>query len=75
MRIETEIVRICRICSVEHKIERIKKWDAVGICPICLEYHALYIVVEGQPNQGDKRASDLAALRQYDGVLAAGGLE
>jgi hypothetical protein len=67
------MTKICRICSVEHKIKRKPKWDAIGICPICLEYHALFVVVRGQPNQGDKRARDLIATREYDNVLARGG--
>ena len=56
----TDTVRICRTCSVEREIARHKGDWTMGFCPICEEYHALYEVVQGQPNQGDKRASDLA---------------
>ena len=66
----TDTIRICRTCSVEHEIARHNGDWTMGFCPICEEYHALYEVVRGQPNQGDKRAGDLAALRVYDHVLA-----
>lgn len=34
--------RICRVCSVENGIERIKKWSAIGPCPICGAYSILF---------------------------------
>jgi hypothetical protein len=66
----TDTIRICRVCSIEHKVERNKNRYVMGICPICEEYHALFEVVNGQPNQGDRRANDYAAIRTYDRVLS-----
>lgn len=37
---------ICRVCAVEHKIERRKSHMEMGFCPVCEEYHALFEVVE-----------------------------
>ena len=36
---------ICRVCAVENKVERKRKWNRVSVCPICGERHALFEVV------------------------------
>ena len=64
---------ICRACAIDNQIIRIRGKYEMGFCPICLEHSELYTVLEGQSNQGDKRARDLAAIRRYDAVLARGG--
>ncbi len=33
---------ICRVCAVEGKVKRERKWVRVGTCPFCYERHALY---------------------------------
>ncbi len=51
---------ICRVCAVENKIKRHKKWAAIGQCPHCKEPHTLFEIKEASL----KRASELLAQDQ-----------
>ena len=37
-------MRICRECSVEHKIARSMGWTAIGVCHVCKERAILFDV-------------------------------
>jgi len=50
---------ICRVCAVENRIVRKRGNYEMGFCPICEEYHALYVVLEVQHGNGYERAEAL----------------
>ena len=41
---EHPATEICRVCSVENNINRIKRWSAIGSCHMCGRYAILFPV-------------------------------
>jgi hypothetical protein len=57
---------ICRVCSVEKKIRREKRWAAIGKCPHCKEQHTLFRVTESTINRANKLLTQDATLLAED---------
>ena len=64
---------ICRACAVDNQIARICRNYEMGFCPICLGYHALYVVLEARHGNGYERAQALVEKTRQENMLVRGG--
>lgn len=55
---------ICRVCGVENHVERSKRWEAVGECPLCGESRVLFRRLDDRVTTADI----LAALERVHGL-------
>ena len=64
---------ICRVCAIDNRIVRKRGNFEMGFCPICLEYHALYVVLEARHGNGYERAQALVEKTRQENMLVRGG--